>query len=713
MIKKKSLEELLNDRIISQRTYDKVTIGKQIIERKYNFKDVTNIEWSYILAKINSLDLSEEEKDKIKNEIIALESSKYRFNREKQTIRDYESLAIIGRGAFGEVHLCRNKINGEIVAVKKIKKEEIIKKNQVIHIRNEQIFMSKVKSPWIAELKASFQDDDYLYLVMEYLAGGDMMNLLIERDIFTEEEAKFYLAELILSVESIHKLDCIHRDIKPDNILIDKYGHIKLTDFGLIKISEKIFEQNNYIFFKNSKAKETENENYRHKKIQSCVGTANYVAPEVLINKGYGPEIDWWSVGIIFYEMLFGYAPFCSNKVSEICDKVLNWEKYLSIPPGIKISPEAEDLIANLINNPKLRLGTNGAEEIKSHPFFNGFDWENIHKLKPPFIPKLKNDCDYHYFDTFEEIEPFYPKAKNCQKKIDVEYIGYSYKEDPKNNMNLFNEYQIAVQNLKKNKKKKKINKTFNNSPITQTEYQSNNSSKLYKNNSLILYEENNIKTQKNKELNYKYRSNETSQILEGKGSNLRINKISVQKVKSKDKNNENINKKYKKIIKPNKNEKKLNIIQLPVKKISKQNELKNQGSNNKYTTLCSYLKKRNTIISLNNSKKSNMPKYNSNKFLENVNQKIKWTKLYPSPNEKKSFIKYVIKNKSKTTKVSNSGGNSPNSRNNLIKKYIERMNNSFKKSNNNSNKINEDTKFNNKNKKNTVKNINIINIKK
>ena len=151
MINKVSLEELLKEKRISQRTYDKAKIAKQIIERKYNLQDIKSAEWSYIIEKINSLDLSVEEKEKIKQEIFTLESSKYRFHREKQTIRDYESITIIGRGAFGEVHVCRHKTTGEIVAVKKIKKEVLFIKNQVIHVRNEQLFMSKVKSPWIVD----------------------------------------------------------------------------------------------------------------------------------------------------------------------------------------------------------------------------------------------------------------------------------------------------------------------------------------------------------------------------------------------------------------------------------------------------------------------------------------------------------------------------------------------------------------------------------
>ena len=227
MLQKDNLEKLLKEKRISQRTFDKVTIAKQIIERKYNLKGAKYSEWNNIIEKINSLEISEDQKDKIKQEIYNKEVTKYRKAREKQSIRDYESLSIIGRGAFGEVHVCREKKTGNIVAVKKIRKEVLVVKNQVIHVRNEQLFMSKVKSPWIVELKASFQEDDYLYLVMEYLPGGDFMNLLIKKDILSEEEARFYTAELILAIESIHKLDCIHRDIKPDNVLIDKAGHIK------------------------------------------------------------------------------------------------------------------------------------------------------------------------------------------------------------------------------------------------------------------------------------------------------------------------------------------------------------------------------------------------------------------------------------------------------------------------------------------------------
>ena len=255
---------------------------------------------------------------------------------------------------------------------------------------------------------------------MEFLPGGDLMNLLIKKDIFTEDEARFYTAELILAIESIHKLDCIHRDIKPDNILIDKNGHIKLSDFGLAKISDKIFQKN----------EEQVQERQTHRKNYSCVGTAYYVAPEVLNKQGYGQEIDWWSVGVIFFEMLVGYAPFFSKDTADVCYKILNWQRYLKIPDNIKVSKEAEDLIKKMINNPNIRLGKNGADEIKAHPFFKGIDWENIRKTVPPFIPELKNDYDVAYFETFDAKEPFYPPVTKSKKRKDIEYIGYTYKGD-------------------------------------------------------------------------------------------------------------------------------------------------------------------------------------------------------------------------------------------------------------------------------------------
>ena len=469
------LESLLKQNKISQLTYDKVIVAKKYIERKYNLIKIRKIENEVIKEKINNLNIPKDKKEEIINEIQQKEKNRLQKIREKLTIQDYESLNIIGRGAFGEVHVCRNKKTNEIVAIKKIKKSVLFQKNQIKHTRDEQDFLSKIKSNWIVELKCSFQEGDYLYLIMEYLPGGDLMNLLIIKDILKEEEAKFYLCEMVLAIEAIHNLDCIHRDIKPDNILIDKYGHIKLSDFGLAKIADNIFKEDIYNYKGN-----------KHSRNYSCVGTAYYVAPEVLNKKGYGKEIDWWSLGVIFYEMLIGYAPFCSKHTNEVCYKVLHYQNYLQFPNKIKISNLAKDLIYKLITDSDLRLGKNGSEEIKSHPFFKGINWKKIREMRPPFIPNLKNDYDVKYFEKFEEIEPFYP-VNQFRKRKDAEFIGYTYKgeeQDPTDLISIIEMIQKKqVEYLESHDQEKQISNAFDdnhcNNSINDNDIEKKNHSQI------------------------------------------------------------------------------------------------------------------------------------------------------------------------------------------------------------------------------------------
>ncbi len=465
------LESLLKQNKISQLTYEKVIVAKKYIERKYNLIKIRKIENEVIKEKINNLNIPKDKKEEIINEIQQKEKNRLQKIREKLTIQDYESLNIIGRGAFGEVHVCRNKKTNEIVAIKKIKKSVLFQKNQIKHTRDEQDFLSKIKSNWIVELKCSFQEGDYLYLIMEFLPGGDLMNLLIIKDILKEEEAKFYLCEMILAIEAIHNLDCIHRDIKPDNILIDKNGHIKLSDFGLAKIADNLFKEDIYNYKGN-----------KHSRNYSCVGTAYYVAPEVLNKKGYGKEIDWWSLGIIFYEMIFGYAPFCSKQTNDVCYKVMHFEKFLKFPESIKISDNAKDLIIKLITNSNSRLGKNGSEEIKSHPFFKGINWNKIKEMRPPFIPKLKNDHDIKYFEIFESNDDFYPDINNKKRK-DAEYIGYTYKGEDENNIDLISIIEkiqkTQIEYLKNNGNKKEINNSINDETIENDDFNKKNSHEI------------------------------------------------------------------------------------------------------------------------------------------------------------------------------------------------------------------------------------------
>ena len=413
---------------------------------------------------MNQLNLAEDEAAKIKEEILHKEGENLRKKRKKISIFDFEPLKIIGKGAFGEVRVCKYIPNGDIVAIKKMKKEEMHKKNQVLHVRAERDVLSEAKNEWIVDLKFSFQDQNYLYLGMEFLPGGDLMSLLMARDILPEQEAKFYAAEIVLAIESVHKLDCIHRDLKPDNVLIDADGHIKLSDFGLSKkLDLKLLDNpgqngpkinygnnmnNNNIKGTNQNLSYAQQfsqfKNIKNKKRRafafSTVGTPDYIAPEVIRQKGYGQEIDWWSLGVIMFEMMIGYPPFFSESSTETCKKILDWKNTLNIRPEANISKEAEDILRKLINDPESRLGANGADEIKAHPFFKGIKWNRIKEtLTPPFIPELANNYDTKYFDEFEEDEPFYPinngnqKEKKYQKK-DMCFVDFTYNRENDNN---------------------------------------------------------------------------------------------------------------------------------------------------------------------------------------------------------------------------------------------------------------------------------------
>ena len=731
------LEQLLKEHIISQRTYDKVIVAKNYIERRYNLQTAKNMEWNEIINHINSLQICPEEKEKIKKEIYNQEMIKSRKSREKQSIRDYESIAIIGRGAFGEVHVCREKKTGKIYAIKKIKKNILIIKNQIRHVLNEQILMSKASSPWIVELKASFQEDEYLYLVMEYLPGGDLMNLLIQKDILTEKEAKFYISELILAIESIHNLDCIHRDIKPDNILIDKNGHIKLSDFGLAKISDKLYEKEDekYKNFLPNKNNE-KNHKMTHNKNFSCVGTAYYVAPEVLKKSGYDKDIDWWSVGIIFFEMLVGYAPFCSKETTEVCYKVLNWKDFLNIPKKVKLSEEAKDLIYKLINNSDDRLGKNGSEEIKRHPFFKDVNWNNIRNSKAPFIPQLKNEYDTKYFEKFEVKEPFYPINKNKFKRKDVEYVGYDFNKDNSEN-DLKTEYEQAMKTINCELKKSKSNKEENNENIDIN---------IKLNDKIFPQQKNNIKQKNNIEeivlirgkpqIPYKRSSttNEYNKISSSKNNNIKILNLNSSKNNIKEKNNPNF--KHQCTIPISYHKKpKLNIIQLPQKKerpkiylSSKIRNLINAPNSQKNTINnlddSSYRSNNNTYRSMktnnNNIKKfKNIPINNSKKI---PNEKLKLSSLCTnlkrmlSPQQNGNiFIKKVLNTRNKgfiidklSSRNSSHGGNSIDSyksKNKVKKSESSRMMlkqtmiNLKKYNTKKNNSINKDNSFKNSNK--------------
>jgi serine/threonine kinase 38 len=428
---------------VSSNTRDKAEAAKAYIERKYSMQKRTDEErkdnWGELARKMEELNLTPNEQSLIKQEILHKEAEQLRRKRGRVSIFDFEPLSVIGKGAFGEVRVVKHKASGEVLAMKKMNKGEMVYKNQVAHVRAERDVLATSVNPWIVELKYSFQDERFLYLVMEYLPGGDLMTLLMRKDILTEDESRFYIAESILAVATVHRMNYIHRDLKPDNILIDTTGHIKLSDFGLCKHTPTASTPN----FENIRrvedvppSRSTADKRTDYKRNRqlafSTVGTPDYIAPEVFTKQGYTQTVDWWSIGVILFEMLVGYPPFYSDEPSVTCQKIMHWRKTLVIPREARLSPAAADIIRRLVCDANDRLGKNGVEEIKAHPFFSSLNWETIRQAKAPYVPELSSETDTRNFDRYEETEPFYPpeSSKKRRKRKDINFIGYTYKRE-------------------------------------------------------------------------------------------------------------------------------------------------------------------------------------------------------------------------------------------------------------------------------------------
>jgi serine/threonine kinase 38 len=451
------------DTPVSSNTREKAEAAKAYIERKYSHLKRSEEErkdnWGELVHKMQEMNLTPTEQSLIKQEIMHKEAEQLRRKRNRITVFDFEPLAVIGKGAFGEVRVVKHKATGEVLAMKKMNKSEMVYKNQVTHVRAERDVLAHSENPWIVELKYSFQDDRFLYLVMEYLAGGDLMTLLMRKDILSEEESRFYIAECVLAVATVHSLDYIHRDLKPDNILIDSTGHVKLSDFGLCKHTPSATTPT----FENIRRVEDQprlrsvldqkSEYKRNRQLAfSTVGTPDYIAPEVFTKLGYTKSVDWWSIGVILFEMLVGYPPFYSDEPKITCQKILKWRKTLVIPREARLSPAATDIIRRLICDANDRLGKNGVEEIKSHPFFNSVNWDNIRLTSAPYVPELSSETDTRNFDRYEESEPFYPPtevAKKRRKRKDINFIGYTYKREDEEERSMIAQALVELESVK------------------------------------------------------------------------------------------------------------------------------------------------------------------------------------------------------------------------------------------------------------------------
>ncbi|XP_025846608.2 serine/threonine-protein kinase 38 isoform X1 [Vulpes vulpes] len=434
---------------MSNHTKERVTMTKVTLENFYSNLIAQHEEREMRQKKLEKVmeeeGLKDEEKRLRRSAHARKETEFLRLKRTRLGLEDFESLKVIGRGAFGEVRLVQKKDTGHVYAMKILRKADMLEKEQVGHIRAERDILVEADSLWVVKMFYSFQDKLNLYLIMEFLPGGDMMTLLMKKDTLTEEETQFYIAETVLAIDSIHQLGFIHRDIKPDNLLLDSKGHVKLSDFGLCTGLKKAHRTEFYrnlnhslpsdFTFQNMNSKrkaETWKRNRRQLAF-STVGTPDYIAPEVFMQTGYNKLCDWWSLGVIMYEMLIGYPPFCSETPQETYKKVMNWKETLTFPPEVPISEKAKDLILRFCSEWEHRIGAPGVEEIKSNSFFEGVDWEHIRERPAAISIEIKSIDDTSNFDEFPESDILKPTATSNHPETDYKnkdwvFINYTYK---------------------------------------------------------------------------------------------------------------------------------------------------------------------------------------------------------------------------------------------------------------------------------------------
>jgi protein-serine/threonine kinase len=330
----------------------------------------------------------------------------------KITLQDFQVIKTLGKGSFGKVLLVKSTIEeGKYYAMKVLKKSMLKQKKQIDHTKTEREILEKIKHPFIVRLYFAFQTNEKLFLLTEFISGGEIFFHLRKAGCFSEERTRFYISEIVLALEYLHKKNIIYRDLKPENVLLNKDGHIKLTDFGLSKILSQTIKppetQTESVQNNNLNTSNITNQS-KHNRAFTICGTPEYLAPEILLGKGYNKSVDWWSMGALMYEMLVGYSPYKENKHR------LEVKTYFkTIEPHRNLSNNAYDLIKKLLNtdyHQRLGASDTDAEEIKAHPFFNGLNWKNVYdcKIKSPFVPLVRHTEDLSNFDShFTKEDPY------------------------------------------------------------------------------------------------------------------------------------------------------------------------------------------------------------------------------------------------------------------------------------------------------------------
>lgn len=332
---------------------------------------------------------------------------------DRMTVEDFELMKVVGKGSFGKVMMVKKKDNGKIYAMKVLKKDQLVKRRQVAHTQTERKVLQNIDHPFIVSLRYAFQTDAKLYMILDYFTGGELFFHLKSHGKFDEYRAKYYAAEIISAIACLHRNNIVYRDLKPENVLLDNEGHIRLTDFGLSKDDVSSSELTH-----------------------TFCGTPEYLAPEVVRGAAYGQAVDWWSLGTLLYEMLTGLPPFYHQNLQIMYEKIIRGK--LTFPSYLK--PSAVDLLSKLLErNPKNRLGTgketdDGFNQIKSHPFFEDIDWDKLdaRELPPPFTPEnVEGETDTTNVDEEFKSEKVADTPANQPTNLTkAAFPGFTYKAD-------------------------------------------------------------------------------------------------------------------------------------------------------------------------------------------------------------------------------------------------------------------------------------------
>ncbi|KAH0504125.1 cAMP-dependent protein kinase catalytic subunit PRKX isoform X1 [Microtus ochrogaster] len=295
-------------------------------------------------------------------------------------LQNWDTVATVGTGTFGRVNLVKEKTGRRYYALKIMSIPDVIRLKQEQHVQNEKAVLKEINHPFLVKLFWTGHDNRFLYMLMEFVPGGELFTYLRNRGHFSSIAAIFYSTEIVCAIEYLHSKEIVYRDLKPENILLDREGHIKLTDFGF---SKKLVDRT-----------------------WTLCGTPEYLAPEVIQSKGHGRAVDWWALGILIFEMLSGFPPFFDDNPFGIYQKILACK--IDFPRHLDFT--SKDLIKKLLVVDRTRrLGSmkNGVEDIKRHRWFRGVEWESVpqRKLKPPIVPKLSGDGDTSNFETYPESE--------------------------------------------------------------------------------------------------------------------------------------------------------------------------------------------------------------------------------------------------------------------------------------------------------------------